>query len=249
METVVRNIFQLKSEKLIRSIVKTISLVIFNIKSTWLIDSFKCSVEQLTRLIQELNLETQLCGIHVCEDIFLANREGLLHLVTTKNVSDILVTDVTPKLDIPRLIRTSDPSYHLITEHINRINEEIRNFLTNSLQIGIVLRLSIEEFPLELTFVFGWLLCYPFIYFNSNYMDTEVNNLTNIPLKLTQVLIEGVNILSFSVPLMVLEETGMSAVDLLAGFKRDLEDKTKKTPYQDTTLIQENTLTLNYVVL
>ncbi|KAI6655143.1 hypothetical protein LOD99_2432 [Oopsacas minuta] len=215
MEIAVRKIFKLKSSRIISSTVKTLQLVIASIKPTWLIDSFKCSSEQLVRLLTELQLQSILCVLLVCDDLFIANRDGLISIIQARNISNVLVTDVSPKLVAPVVITETHKSYKLVIKHIEYINTQIMSYVSNSSVID-VFRLSNEnDFPLEFTFVFGWLLGYPYLYFNSEHLDTQLNCLSKCPLKLFRVSSGGFVFLSFSIPLLVLEDYNKKVKDLL----------------------------------
>ena len=247
MEVSVRKVLKLRSPRIISSVVKTLHLVLSNIKTTWLIDWFSCTSSQLLRLITELQLQTELCVIQVCDDIFVANREGLTNSVTTRSISEVLVIDVSPKLDIPILIAPNHPSYVTVLKHIEFINTEIGRYLSKA-SLSEVFHLPPGEFPLELTFVFGWLLGYPFIYFNSEHLATQINCLSDIPLKLFQVSYGGFNFLSFSIPLTSFEEQKGKGELYLMKLKEQLNVIAVKSGYQNIE-IHSSIQTLTIVAL
>ena len=247
MEASIRKILKLKSPRVISSTVNTLHLVLADIKTTWLIDSFRCSSCQLLRLITELHLQTQLCVIQVCDDIFIANRHGLSHSVATRDISNVLVVDVSPKLDSPSVIVPNNSSYEIVIKHIEFINTEIGHCLSNT-AFSDVIHLTPGEFPLELTFVFGWLLGYPFVYFNSEHLDTHANSLSDIPLRLFQVSSAGFNFLSFSIPLSLFEEQKEKGELYLMALNQQLVATADKAGYTSIE-IHSNIHTLRAVAL
>ena len=247
MEVSIRKILKLKSPRMISSVVKTLHLVMVNIKTTWLIDSFRCSSSQLLHLITELQLQTQLCVIQVCDDIFIANRDGLAHKVATRSMSDVLVIDVSPKIDSPTFIASNHPSFAIVIKNIELINTEIRQYLSHT-ALTDVFNLSAVDFPLELTFVFGWLLGYPFVYFNSEHLHTQTNGLSDIPLMLFQVSSAGFNFMSFSIPLSLFEEQKVKGELYLMKLKEQLIVTAAKAGYTSIE-IHSSIQTLNIVAL
>ena len=248
MEIAVRKIFKLKSSRLVNSTIQTLQLVIGNIKPTWLIDTFKCSSDQLLLLIAELHLQQVLCVIQVCDDLFVANREGLGMIVVSRNISNVLVIDVSPRLPAPVVIKENSSSFNSVIKHIEYINFQISQFLSNSSSVGNFNLCAGSDFPLELTFVFGWLLSYPFLYFNSDHLHTQSNNLSNIPLKVFQALYCGFSFLSFSIPLSVLEENAKEGKDLLHQLNERMLYRCDKTEFSRIE-IHETVRTLDIVAM
>ena len=248
MEIAVRKILKLKSSHKVNSTIQTLQLVIANIKPTWLIDSFKCSSDQLLLLLTNLHLQQVLCVIQVCDDLFVANREGLEKIVASRNILNVLVIDVSPKLPAPVVIKENSSYFNFVIKHIEYINFQISQFLSNSSLVDNFNLCAGSDFPLELTFVFGWLLGYPFLYFNSDHLHTQSNNLSNVPLKLFQTLYCGFNFLSFSIPLSLLEEYSKEGKDLLQQLNKQMLESCDKTEFNRIE-IHETVQTLDIVAM
>ena len=248
MEIAVRKIFKLKSSRLVNSTIQTLQLVVANIKPTWLIDSFKCSSDQLLLLITGLDLQQILCVIQVCDDLLVANREGLNKIIVARNISNVLVIDVSPRLPAPIVIKETNSSFNSVIKHIKYIDFQTSQFLSNSSSVDNFNLCAGCDFPLELTFVFGWLLGYPFLYYNSDHLHTHSNNLSNIPLKVFKSLYCGFSFLSFSIPLSVLEEYAKEGKDLLQQLNQRMLCSCDKTEF-NMIEIHETVQTLDIVAM
>jgi hypothetical protein len=185
----------LKSHKSLRKFSSQISLQIeavnnFDIpKNGFLFDYGTVDAKTLRNLINKLKLEKL-----VSNDIKVVTLELEIFILNVKKFCtgcDFNIVNISKSFNKPELIEDSSK----IVKVIDEIVEKLKNSTEDIIELG--------SYSYLCPTLFGYLINYPVLY----YCDSEENNLSNQELKVFQVTSSNHVLLSFSVPLIIYNES------------------------------------------
>lgn len=182
------------------------------LKNSFLYDCGNVDVASIKQVVETLKnkclISSDIRIVTLSQDIFILNIEKIL----CRENSSKFVIDVSGSNDKPILVP------HDKMNSFNDMFEEIRKQLTllksNNNEI---IDLIIADDNWSVTSIFGYLINYPVLYYLPNSIDS--NCLSNIDLKVFQIMLDDDIVISFSVPLDILNDNEIIQYHIAAYLK------------------------------
>lgn len=158
-----------------------------NPKRGFLFDCCAVDHEKLYKVLKNLQncnlITSEIIVVDLSSDVFLVNKSKFTH-----NSPEAVLVDISENLNEPKIFESSET----IEEELKRIRNQIISHKNES-----VLKINSSEFSSPPT-LYGYLINYPALYFH--HQSSDGNCLSYKNLKVFQVIINNLMLLSFTIP-------------------------------------------------